>query len=241
MIRANCRQKFTADDFEFIVNALAHTPGNRVALADLLSDEETRDAILDDAALFQKLVERTGFTGISAYLYFYILTRQVFLEFNISDRSVCDYVACLLAEFSSAKRTHTISPHHEKTYRYLTDMMIDFVDTSSSHEAFLIRSHLGNYALFVSGIFPDYIYRKSTYGRKAPGIDYYEKMGSESYKWAAQHSLAKKYALSEILDWLGEGFRQVRLALNKLTDTYLVWNEQPEKMDKMLRQIFYGA
>ncbi|MFQ6113430.1 MAG: hypothetical protein ACE5NG_04990 [bacterium] len=239
MIRANCREKFTAEDFSFIVDSLAEDRKNKVALTDLLTDEQTRDEVLDHELLFQKVIRRTGFSKISPNLYFYILTRRVFLEHSLDDRNMADYVASMLAEFCSVRRTHSISNFHTKMYHYLADMMMDFID-ASSWEAFLIRSHMGNYALFLTGIFPDYVYRKSTYGRKAPGFDYYEKMGSSSYRWASQHKLAMKYSLVEILANLAQQFRHVRIALNKLTDNYMVIDERAEDMDKMLRQIFFG-
>lgn len=240
MIRANCREKFTADDFQFIAETLGRDSGNKVALTDLLSDMETRDLVLDNEQLFERVVDRSSLTRISPYLYFYILTRRVFMENQLDDRNMADYVASMLAEFCSNRRAHTISPAHEKEYHYLTDMMVDFVESSSSYEAFLLRSHLGNYALFMTGIFPDYLYRKSTYGRKAPGIDYYEQMGSRSYEWASQHRMAIKYRLVEILANLAQYFRHVRIALNKLTDNYIHLDEKPERLDKMLRQIFFG-
>jgi hypothetical protein len=239
VIRANCREKFSAEDFTFIVEALSKDAKNKIALTDLLTDAETRDQILDHDLLLQKVLEKSGFSKISPYLYFYILTRRALLDYHLDDRNMADYVASLLAEFSSVKRAHTISQHHSKAYFYLTDMMVDLLD-ATSWEAFLIRSHIGNYALFLTGIFPDYVYRKSTYGRKAPGFDYYEKMGSSSYRWASQHKLATKYSLVEILANLAERFRHVRIALNRLADKYIVIDERPETMDKMLRQIFFG-
>ena len=48
MIRANCRERFTGADFDFIVRTLARSPNESVSLVDLLSDGETRDAVLDN-------------------------------------------------------------------------------------------------------------------------------------------------------------------------------------------------
>ncbi|RMD93308.1 MAG: hypothetical protein D6813_04315 [Calditrichaeota bacterium] len=239
MIRANCRQKFTAEDFNFIVETLSKDESNKVALTKLLTDEEIRDKILDHELLFKKVTERQGFSKISPYLYFYILTRKALLEHKIDDRDMTDYVASMLAEFCSLRRVHSISRHHQKAYYYLTDMMIDFLD-SASYEAFLIRSHMGNYSLFMTGIFPDYIYRRATYGRKAPGFDYYEQMGSSSYRWASRNRFAAKYHLVEILANLADRFRLVRVALNKLADDYIVLDERPDVLDKLLRQIFFS-
>ncbi len=239
MIRANCRDKFKADDFAFIVNSLAKDTKNKVALTELLTDAENRDEILDQNELFHDVVQGSGVSRISPYLYFYVLTRKTFLENDIDDREMTDYIACMLAEFCSAKRSQTISQNHSKSYHYLVDIMTDFVE-ASSFEAFFLRSHLGNYALFMTGFFPDAIYRKSTYGRKAPGFEYYEKLGKSSYHWASQHRLASKYRLVEILATLAERFRQVRIALNNLVDNYVVIQNGPDSMDKMLRQIFFG-
>lgn len=239
MIRANCRDKFNAEDFEFITSSLAKNSRNRTALSELLTDRDTRDKVLDDQDLFQALTSDSGLSNISPYLYFYVLTRRVFLENEIDDRDTTDYVACVLAEFCSLNRVHSISHQHSKSYHYLTDMMTDFVEASSPQD-FLIRSHLGNYALFMTGLFPDFIYRKATYGRKAPGFEYYEKMGRSSYHWASQHQMAVKYSLVKILATLAERFRNVRIALNTLADNYVALQEGAGSLDKTLRQIFFG-
>ena len=39
-----------------------------------------------------------------------------------------------------------------------------------------MRAHLGNYALWLSGLFPDYIEARH-WRRGAPDLDYYEEMG----------------------------------------------------------------
>jgi hypothetical protein len=239
MIRANCRDQFTAHDFEFIAQKMAKKSTDRVALSELLTDPETRDTILDHPSLLEAIVQREGLSSISPYLYFYVLVRKALTEQGIEERDVADYVACLLAEFSSARRVHTISPEHKKAYHYFVDMMTDFLE-ASSYEAFLLRSHMGNYALFMTGLFPDYVYRKATYGRKAPGFEYYEKVGSQSYRWAAQHRIADRYQIAHVLALLSERFRYVRVALNQLADEYLSIDERPESLDKMLRQIFFG-
>lgn len=240
MIRANCRERFNADDFDFIVNSLGKNSKSKIALTELLTDAETRDQVLDDQALFHAVTNKRRLSKISPYLYFYVLTRKAFVESDIDDRETTDYVACMLAKFCSAKRSHSISRSHKKSYHYLADMLTDSVN-ASSYEAFLIRSHLGNYALFMTGIFPDAVYRKATYGRKAPGFEYYEKMGRSSYGWASQHHLAVKYSLVEVLATLAERFSHARIALNKLADNYIVIQDGRNSLDKMLRQIFFGG
>lgn len=240
MIQANCRNNFTIDDFQFITETLSLDEKNKIALTELLSDENMRDEILDHELLFTNLLKSDGLTSVSPYLYFYILIRKAFTAYKINDRQLADYVAAMLAEYSTTKRAFSLSEDSEKQYHYLTDMLTDFNEATTSFEAFLLQSHLGNYALFMSGMFPDFIYRKATYGRTAPGFDYYEKMGSSGYHWASRHKYAEKYSLVEILAQLANDFRTVRVALNTLVDEYLSMDDREDDMDTVLRKIFYG-
>lgn len=239
MIQANCRSSFTTEDYTFIIETLAQDQRNEEALTQLLADEEMRDQILDHELLFETIFQQHGFARISLDLYFYILTRRVLMEYKIKERGIADYIASMLAEFSRTSRAFSPSHTYPKEYRYLVDMLSDFMD-ASSWEAFLIRSHLGNYSLFMTGLFPDYINRKATYGRGAPGFEYYEKMGSASYLWASQNKFAEEYRLVEILSSLAGQFRRVRIALNKMADEFIQLDDNQENLDKVLRRIFFG-
>src|SRR5438046_10665577 len=104
MVRANCRARFTAADFDFIVRTLARSQTNRVSLLDLLSDVDTRDSILDHPRLVDAILNHCGQLQISSQFYFYVLARHVLQQGGIGDRKLCDYVASLLETFSRAKQ-----------------------------------------------------------------------------------------------------------------------------------------
>src|ERR1051325_899994 len=110
MIQPNCRVQFAAEDIEFILSVLRGKIGTAECLIKLLSDEESRDLILDDEALFHALLERRGCLQVSSRFYFYILVRHVFRRSGIQDRPVADYVAEVLAEFASAERARCVVP-----------------------------------------------------------------------------------------------------------------------------------
>src|SRR5690349_7336134 len=110
MIQPNCRGRFAAEDIDFIVSVLGNKTGNAECLVRLLSDEETRDQILDDEALLHALLERRGCLRVSTRVYFYILVRQVFRRSGIHDRAVADYVAEVLTEFARAERARCVVP-----------------------------------------------------------------------------------------------------------------------------------
>ena len=80
MVRANCRARFTAGDFDFVVGTLARSPTDRVSLVDLLSDGQTRDSVLDNPRLVDAILSNPGQLQISSQFYFYVLARHVFNE-----------------------------------------------------------------------------------------------------------------------------------------------------------------
>jgi hypothetical protein len=218
VITANCRARFTAADFQFIVRTLARSPNESVSLVDLLGDEETRDAVLDQPRLVEAILAHGGQLAISSAFYFYVLARHVLRRAEITDRKLCDYVASLLETFSRANGLS--APHHapEQGQQYLSDMLIALTRASAA-ETFLLRAHVGNYSLFVSGIFHENAQRRSRRG--APDLEFYEKIGRTNYQLVASHSTARRCELNDVFEELAGRFHEIRLALNHLSDELL--------------------
>jgi hypothetical protein len=216
MIRANCRNRFRAEDFDFIVRTLARSSSEATSLTELLTDEEARDAILDQEILAHALLSQEAQLSISPQFYFYILLRHVLKKTAISDRAVCDYLASLLEEFSCAARIRPPGTAPGNSSEYLSDMLLALRGASPWQE-FHIRAHVGNYSLFLSGIFPERVSERSKRG--APDFSFYEGMGSASYRVAAQHNLARTCNLTGIYETLAEAFHEIRLALNRVADS----------------------
>ncbi len=87
MIQPNCRARFTAEDFDFVVRVLGRNPSQSVNLVDLLTDPEVRDQILDHEALSRAVLENPGNLVISPQFYFYILARLVGIFYeNVESR-----------------------------------------------------------------------------------------------------------------------------------------------------------
>src|SRR5678815_5963932 len=110
LIQPNCRDQFAAEDIDFILSVLGRKIGTAECLIKLLSDEESRDLILDDEALFHALLERRGCLQVTSRFYFYILVRHVFRRSDIQDRAVADYVAEVLAQFVVGERSKCMVP-----------------------------------------------------------------------------------------------------------------------------------
>ena len=236
MIQAQARDKLSQNDITFIVNALCRKGERESTLLNLLADPEMRDEMLDHPQLFQYLLQYRKPTFISPILYFYILLRKALKDNKIDHREVTDYLACLLTEFVQAGRAHRINSHATKEYHYLVDLMQDLIECKSD-QTFYIHSHLGNYALFLTGIFPDYISHRVKHHPPSPNFSYYEQVGSSNYQIASQYTAAQQYQLSEIYSILGCQFKRIRLALNHFSDSYLALDKNPGAMDQTLRRV----
>ena len=215
MIRANCRNRFTAADFDFVVKTLGRSKGDAVSLCEMLTDESERDSILDHKMLVDAILSQPAHLSISPQFYFYVLTRHVLNETGITDRRLADYVASLLETFSRTARMQSPVAGHDGPVQYITDMLLA-LRTATAAQTFFIRAHVGNYSLFVTGIFHENVERRSRRG--APDCSFYEEMGRSNFKVVADHTVARSAELSDIYDVLGERFHDVRLALNQLSD-----------------------
>src|SRR5215471_3877519 len=215
MIQPNCRVQFAGEDMEFIQAVLGRN-GASDCWVKLLSDEESRDVILDDDALFHALLERRGCLRVSSRFYFYVLVRHVFRRSGIDDRTVADYVAEVLAEFARAERARCIVPGGPTPLDYFFEMLAA-LRTADARTSFFIRAHIGNYSLFLSGVFPDRI-RFRAEARGFPDVKYYDSLGRTHYRAASDHRLAQKYDVAEIFSTLSERFETTRRALNDIAD-----------------------
>src|SRR5207302_869273 len=140
MVQANCRARFTAADFDFIVRTLSRSRSDQVSLVDLLSNSETRDSILDHPRLVDAILCNAGHLHISSQFYFYVLARRVLQQAD---------------------------------------------------------------------------------------IDFYEQVGRTNYQLVAGHATARRCELTDIYEELANRFRDVRLALNQLSDRLLNLDDDP--------------
>jgi hypothetical protein len=218
MIQANCRDRFTAGDFDFLVKTLAKSPRDSVGLQELLTDRETLDTVLDHESLVDAILSQPNQLSISPQFYFYILTRRVLKDTGIADRRITDYIASLLETFSRTARMKSPVGEGGGPIQYLSDMLLA-LNKATPAQTFLIRAHVGNYSLFITGIFRESIERRSKRG--APDFSFYEEMGRMNYNVVASHAVARSCDLADIFQALADQFREIRLALNHLSDSLI--------------------
>ena len=232
LIQPNCRIQFTAEDLDFISQTITASPGDRSVLVQLLSDNDTRDLILDDEKLFQALLELRGCLRISNRLYFYVIVRNVLRQAGIDDRDVADYTAELLAEYSDFEASRCRVPGQDAPLDYFFEMLAALRD-ADERSSFYIRAHIGNHSLFLSGVFPQRIrYRAEKKG--FPDLRYYEALGQSSFRIASDHRLASRYDLAPIYSTLADRFQETRQALNDMSERLVSLGDADGNFDALL-------
>jgi len=234
VVQPCCRARLTAEDLELVRSILATEDKQRQNLDRLLTEEETRDLVLDHPALVRALLEARTCLPVSTRLYFYVLVRHVLLQGGLDDRSLADYLAEMLAEFARIERWRRPLPDRDLGVDYLYEILAALREVDDV-TGFVLRTHLANHTLFLSGLFAPYLERR-VQRKGAPGLHYYEAVGRASYRAARDHRLARHYGLTEIFDTLAERFAEVRQALGELADRLLALEGLDPQLETALRQ-----
>lgn len=191
------------------------------------------DALLDDPRTLNALLAGPGLSTVPAPLLFYLLVRHALLEDGLADRTTADYLAALLLEYGRRNRAWVVEEGDGVELRYLTEIVAG-VD-APGRRGFLLRAHLGEFALWMSGLYPDWVeWRRGRRG--APGLSYYEELGARGYRLAAQTSDAESWGLDTLYRGCAEAFPRLRVALNRLSDRYLT-PRGGDPVDRLLRQV----
>lgn len=196
-----------------------------------LSDEGL-DTILDDPRTFNALMAGHEFSGAPLNLVFYLLVRHALLEDGIEDRQLADYLTALLLTFGRARRPRRLEQDVAE-FRYLVDIVAEG-DRSTGRRAFLLRVHLGEFALWLSGVFPDHITARVR-RRGAPGLRYYEELGAAGFRMAARFEDAERHGLHGVYAHCAESFPALRIALNRIADRHL-FPVKGDRIERLLRQ-----
>ncbi len=196
-------------------------------------EEEGLDALLDDPRTLNAVLAEER-VQLPPAVIFYVLVRQALLEGGVDDRTTADYVASLILSFGHGKRAYRVSTSAKEEYYYLVDL-VQGMGEADGREAFLLRSHLGNFSLWLTGLFPDYL-ESRVRRRGAPGIRYYEQMGSSGYRMASASPEAERLGVEELLREVAVGFGEVRRALNRLSDRHL-WKSGSDPVGRLLREV----
>src|SRR6185436_7992938 len=216
MIVANVRASLTRNDAQFALRLIGHSGGEAEAEADAALRDRGLDAVLDDPRLLTALLHHAPGAYASIPLFMYVVVRHACIATGETDRVLADYTASILLHFGLHDRARRIADGDDDSCDTLAEIGA-LMDGPDARRAFFARQHMGSYALWVSGLFPDYVERRRWH-RGGPDLEYYEEMGRRGYSAAARHRLAHEHGLGALFERAADHFPALRAALNKIRD-----------------------
>lgn len=138
----------------------------------------------------------------------------------LEDKKISNYIANMLTKFAKSSRLFKIIEGEEESYHYIVDMISDSLQSDNIRK-FYVYCHIGNYALFLTGMVPEYIEYRYEYKKRPVDEHYYVDFGKAYYGLASEHTNARKNRLSGTLSQLSEGFEVVVQVLRFMNNEYL--------------------
>jgi hypothetical protein len=233
MIRADARHSLTRDDAQLVARLIARDAGCEPAQIEQRLVDGGIDAVLDDPRLPAALLRAGQGMCASLPLFSYVMVRHALKRLGEEDRLLADYVASVMLHFGLRDRAFRVGEADDQIYTTLVDLAGDLNDPDG-RRSFLVRTHLGNYALWLSGLFPDYIEQRR-WRKGGPDLEYYEEMGRRGFQLAADHRLAEDVGLATLYATAAERFGLLRAALNDVSDALLF----PDRYspERLMRQV----
>jgi hypothetical protein len=216
MIRANTRSRLTAADLQLVLLLLSRGSAPRRAGLERRLAVEGPDALLDAPELAERLLAVRTLLAPSEPLFLYVVVRHALREADIDDPDLADYLAAMLLDFGRRDRAWRVDWNDDQRHRYLVDILMD-LEASDGPRRFKVMVHLGNYALWLAGLFPDYIAARHL-RKGGPDVGYYDALGRRGFGLASDHRLADEFGLDSVFRVAAEQFPSVRTALNGVSE-----------------------
>ncbi len=233
MIRADARSRLAATDLDLMILLLSRGSAHRRASLERRLAAEGPDVLLDDPELPERLLAVRTILLPSEPLFVYVVTRDALRRAGVDDRELADYLAAMVIDFGHRDRAWRVDWNDDESHRYLVDILAD-LEASDGERRFKVMAHLGNYALWLAGLFPDYIAARRV-RKGGPDLTYYDSLGRRGFGLASDHALADQYGLGGVFRLAAERFPALRGALNGLSDR--VFFPQHSSPDRLLRDL----
>lgn len=137
---------------------------------------------------------------------------------GINDREVTTYIADLLTDFSISDRLYPIHDSEGRVVKEVGDMLVasdPVLGTAPSFDAEReIRKHIGDYALFCTGMYPESVHK----WRENENANIYDliRAGKESYYIVSQFDLFEYAVEAPLFGRLSESFESCMYGLNQV-------------------------
>lgn len=143
-------------------------------------------------------------------------------KLGLHDPDVTGYVARLLCEFTEADKLYKVRDEAGRPIEELTKMMLAADPVHGTAPSFdaerAVRKHIGDYALFVAGMYPDATDSKHRHRRHRPSLGELIQAGKQSYFIVSQFNLFEYEQEAALFGRLSDGFERCILGLSLVRD-----------------------
>jgi hypothetical protein len=138
-------------------------------------------------------------------------------KLGLNDPDMTGYVAHLLCEFSAAEKLYRVRDETGHPVEELDDMIVAADPVNGSAPSFdaerALRKHIGDYALFVGGMYPEAAGSSRRLRHHYPSLTELIRAGKESYFIVSQFNLFEYEREAPLFARLSDRFEQCILGL----------------------------
>ncbi len=143
-------------------------------------------------------------------------------KLGLNDPDVTSYVAHLLCEFSRAEKLYKMRDEMGRPIAELEQMMTAADPVNGTAPSFdaerMLRKHIGDYALFVAGMYPEAVDSWRHRRRHHPALPELIHAGKESYFIVSQFNLFEYEQEAPLFGRLSDWFERCILGLTMVRD-----------------------
>jgi hypothetical protein len=146
-----------------------------------------------------------------------LVQRRLQGDSQIRDREVTAYVSQLLTRFADVRELYRIRDARGQRMEDVGEMLIQsnpLLEASSFDREREVRKHIGDYTLFLCGVFPEYVARLARQPFRLDSIVDYVKAGKESYRVVSSFDQFEYRAEAPLFRKLAEWFEICVFGLN---------------------------
>lgn len=150
-------------------------------------------------------------------LFHELVYHHFYEDAQVRDAQIAGYVSELLTEFTHVANLYRIRNSKGKRIEDVGEMLIEsnpMLEARSFEREREVRKHIGDYTLFLSGIFPEYIASLPRRGRRLESFIDYIKAGKESYRIVSFFDQFEYRNEAPLFRRLSDTFEQSVFALN---------------------------
>ena len=114
-----------------------------------------------------------------------LVSRRLYRDAGVCDPAIAEYISALLTDFAHVKNLYRIRNARGRRLEEVGEMLIEsnplLEGRSFDHER-QVRKHVGDYTLFLAGLFPEYVATLPRRGIRLDSFIDYLRAGKESYR-----------------------------------------------------------